>query len=227
MIRKLKIPLKIFLIVVIPLIVMGFNIFERTPIYKHLIGTAHVERAVKTRLLTQYDKPGQLILKRGDDQNEFDSVWRLIRANTSAKLPDKLPHLISRVAVENGAFVTLPTGRKAVLIPEATPLFAFFCPRPTENCPDHEAIMVGSVGELGKWAQEREKTYRLARDVSVSFISIFVGLLLERKNKRRSDWPTRNIDQCITTGPTGRQVQCGGCPERFDPPPITLSIMLL
>ncbi|MDC4206502.1 MAG: hypothetical protein MPW14_19340 [Candidatus Manganitrophus sp.] len=182
MIRKLKIPLKIFLIAVIPSILLGFNILERTPIYKRLIGTAHVERAVKTRLLTQYDKPGQLILKRGDDQNEFDSVWGLIRANSSAKLPDNPPYLISRVAVENGAFVTLPTGRKAVLIPEATPLFAFFCPRPTESCLDNEAIMVGSVGELGKWVQEREKTYRLGIDIGVSLISIFVGLLLELKN---------------------------------------------
>jgi hypothetical protein len=42
--------------------------------------------------------------------------------------------------------------------------------------------MVGSVGELGKWAQEREKTYRLGIDIGVSLISIFVGLLLELKN---------------------------------------------
>jgi hypothetical protein len=182
MTRRLKVTLKIVLIAVIPSILLGFNILQRTTIFKRLVGTAHVEKALKTRLLTQYDKPGQLILKRGDDQNEFDSIWCLIRANSSAKLPDKPPYIISRLAVENGASVTLPTGRKAVLIPEATPIFAFFCPRPTESCPDNEAILVGSVGDLGKWAQEREKAVRLCIDIGVSLISILVGLLLELRS---------------------------------------------
>jgi hypothetical protein len=49
----MKIALKIILILVIPAILMGYNLFEQSPFYKRSIGTLQVDKALKTKFLTQ------------------------------------------------------------------------------------------------------------------------------------------------------------------------------
>jgi hypothetical protein len=144
----MKIALKIILILVIPAILMGYNLFEQSPFYKRLIGTLQVDKALKTKFLTQYGDHGKLILGRDSDKDEFRSIWNLIRSNSNVKLPKKEPFWISRLAIENGAAVTLPMGPKVVLIPESSPLFVFFCPNIIDNCPQDEVVLVGTVREF-------------------------------------------------------------------------------
>lgn len=179
----MKMVLKIILILVIPTILMGYNLFEQSPLYKRIIGTLQVDKALRTKFLTQYGDHGKLILGRDFDEDEFRSVWNLIRSNSNVKLPMKEPYWISRLAIENGAAVTLPMGPKVVLIPESSPLFVFFCPNPTENCPKDDVVLVGTVGDLRAWVKNKEKNVRLGFDLLVSLLSIVVGLFIEFRQK--------------------------------------------
>jgi hypothetical protein len=148
-----KIVGKVVLTFVIPAVLLGYNLIEGSSMFKSFLGTSQTEKFLKTMLLTQYDEqPGPRILSRKDHPNDFEAVWGLIRTNSSAKLRQTPPYLISRIVVENGASVTLPTEpwpteRKVILIPEATPLFALYCPY-VQNCPTSESVLVGSVGDL-------------------------------------------------------------------------------
>ena len=74
--ENMKILLKIILIVVIPAILLGYNILEHSPLYKRVIGTFQVEKALTTRFLTQYGEPGKLILKnRGGVRPQHETRW--------------------------------------------------------------------------------------------------------------------------------------------------------
>jgi hypothetical protein len=181
--KKMEIVLKVLLILVIPAILLGYNIFEGSPLYRLLIGTLQIDKALKTKFLTQYGGHGKLILGREAGGEEFQSVWNLIKSNSEANLPEGEPYWISRLAIENGAAVTLPTGKKVVLIPESSPLFVFFCSNPIEKCPNDEVIQVGTIRDLRVWAQDKEKAVRFSFDLIVSLISIVVGLLIEFKLK--------------------------------------------
>jgi hypothetical protein len=184
--KKMENVLKVALILVIPAILLGYNIFEGLPLYKQLIGTLQIDKALKTKFLTQYGEPGKLILGRESGGEEFQSVWNLIKSNSEANLPEDEPYWISRLAIENGAAVTMPTGKQVVLIPESSPLFVFYCSNPMEKCPNDEVIQVGTIQDLRVWAQDKEKTVRFGFDLIVSLISIVVGLLIEFKLKNES-----------------------------------------
>lgn len=180
----MEILLKVLLILVIPAILLGYNIFEGSPLYKRLIGTLQIDKALKTKFLTQYGEHGILILGRESGGDEFKFVWNLIRSNSEANLPPKEePYWISRLAIENGAAVTLPTGKKVVLIPESSPLFVFFCSNPIEDCPKDQVIQVGTIRDLRVWVKDKENSVRFSFDVIVSLISIVVGMLMEFKRK--------------------------------------------
>lgn len=181
--KRVEIVLKVILVLVIPAILLGYNVFEGSPLYKQLIGTLQIDKALKTKFLSQFGEHGILILGRESGGDEFQSVWNLIKSNSEANLPKREPYWISRLAIENGAAVTLPTGKKVVLIPESSPLFVFFCSNPLENCSKDEVILVGTIRDLRVWAQEKEKAVRFSFDVIVSLISIAVGLLMEFKRK--------------------------------------------
>jgi hypothetical protein len=176
--HMVKITAKILLTFVIPAILLGYNLLKGSSIFKDFLGTSAVEKALNTKLLTQYGEPGQLILSREAHPDEFKAVWDLIRANSSTELRQAPPHFISRIGVEDGAFVTLPTSRRVQLVPEATPLIVIYCPY-VQGCPISDGVMVGSVGDLRRWAQEKEKSARLWVDVGVSLLSIMGGILME------------------------------------------------
>jgi hypothetical protein len=170
---------------VIPVIVLGFNFFERTPGYKKLIGISYVEKALKTKLLTQYGDRGRRILSRELDPDEFKQVWSVIRENSSAKFPGTEPHIISRVAIEGGSYVTIVPDKKVVLIPDSTPIYVFFC-HYIEGCPFDKTILAGTIGDLRQWIQDKAKAVRLKVDVFVSLISVILGLFIKLKTSDKS-----------------------------------------
>ena len=125
---KLKTFLKISLLAIIPLAILGFNIFEKTEIYSSIFKFRGVELAIAERLTTNFGTPKQLIITRQDNPQEFDDLWNLIKRNTKYPIPNWTPKVISRIAVENGTAVTLPEKGKVVLVPRNIPVVALKAP---------------------------------------------------------------------------------------------------
>ena len=58
-IKKIIIVIEIFLIAIVPLLIIGFDIFENTSFYKSVYGFYGVEKAINYRLTTQYGESHQ------------------------------------------------------------------------------------------------------------------------------------------------------------------------
>ena len=175
----MRILLKIILIAVIPGILLGFIVLQKSPLYDRLLGLSHVDFALRERFLTHYGEPGQNILGRYTQADEFEAVWSLIKSYSPVTLRPQEPYWISRIGVENGSYVTLPRRGRVVLIPDSVPVIALYCTNLPAGCSGAEVIVVGTIGDLRRWARERRYYVRLLVDVVVILLSITIGLVLE------------------------------------------------
>jgi hypothetical protein len=178
----LSILLKLFLLAVIPILTLGFNVFEKTALYSSLFRLKGAESAISEKLTTQYGDPKKLVVER-DDSPEFEDLFSLIRQYTAAKLPDGLPDVITRLGVDNGTSVMLPGERKLViLIPESVPIYCLYGLKPkfpaTPVSVDKQ-IRIGSVGDLKAWVERRRRNIRSWVDIAISITSIILGLVVE------------------------------------------------
>lgn len=180
--HSLRFLLKIFLIAFIPILTLGFNVFEKTPWYSCLFSIHGVESAITKRLTTQYGDSHRLIIDRQHNKEEFDDLWKLILKYSDAKIPKNTPKVISRVAIENGAYVTIPKKGKVILIPDSAPILALYC---TEQqvlrgeCKGEDSLMIGTVGDIKQWLEKKRQTIRSTVDLILSVVSIVLGLALE------------------------------------------------
>jgi hypothetical protein len=177
----IKTLLKIFLLMIVPLMVLGFNVFEKTEIYSFVFKTGGVESAIINKLTTNFDNPKKLIITQHDDK-EFDHVWQLIKENTKHPVPNWKPQIISRIAVENGTSVTLPNRGKIILVPENTPIIALKA-TPQEvsqgKATGNDSFMVGTIGDLKSWLERKKKSVRATIDMLIVIVSIILGLFVE------------------------------------------------
>lgn len=181
---KIRIAAKIFLIAVIPIMVLGFNTFEKTPLYSWFFDISGVKSAISKRLTTQFSDPHRLIIDRLNNEKEFDDLWKLIRSYSRLKFPDTRPQLISRLAVENGPYVMVPGRGKVVLIPDSVPISALYCSQQQVQkgeCGGDKSILVGTVGDIKDWLKQKQKRIRATIDLILSIVSIILGLMLELK----------------------------------------------
>lgn len=181
---KIRFAAKIFLIAVIPVTILGFNAFEQTPIYSWIFDIHGVESAISKRLTTQFGDSHRLIIDRVNNEQEFDDLWKLIRAYSTTNLPDTMPQLISRLALENGPYVMIPNRGKVVLIPDSAPVIALYCSKQQVTkgeCEGDKSLLVGTVGDIKDWLEKKQKRIRSTIDLILSVISIVLGLVLELK----------------------------------------------
>ena len=95
-----------------------------------------------------------------------------------------MPQLFSRLKIENSSYVLMPNNKKVVLILDSTPVLAVYCSKQqvlTEGCGEDKSFLVGTVGDIKDWLEEKEKRIRSTFDLVLSVISIILGLLLEGK----------------------------------------------
>lgn len=180
--HNLKLILKIFLIAIIPLLTLGFSVFEKTPLYSWIINIHGVESALSKRLTTQYGDSHRLILKRQQNKEEFDDLWKLVLKYSDAEISRHNPILISRMAIENGAYVITPQKNKVVLIPDSVPVVALFCTEQQLSrgeCKGKDSIIVGTVGDVKQWIEKKRQVFRSTVDLILSIVSILFGLALE------------------------------------------------
>ena len=181
---KIRFSAKIFLIAVIPIMILGFNAFEHTPVYSWIFDIHGVESAISKRLTTQFGDSHRLIIDRVNNEQEFDDLWKLIRSYSAISLPDRIPQIISRLALENGPYVMVPNKGKVVLIPDSAPVIALYCSKQQVTkgeCEGDKSYLVGTVGDIKDWLEKKQKRIRSTIDLILSVISIVIGLVLELK----------------------------------------------
>jgi len=179
---KVRLFLKVFLIGVVPMVTLGFNVFEKTPLYSRLLSIHGVESAITNRLTTQYGDPHRLIIDRQHNKEEFDDLWELVLKYSSSKLSQKIPNLISRVDIENGTYVTIPQKGKVILIPDSVPVFAMYCSEQqlvNKECKGADSMMIGTVGDIKEWLAKRRWNMRSTVDLILSVVSVILGLIME------------------------------------------------
>ncbi len=182
MLTTIRVTLTVFLVVVVPLLTFGYDLFEGTALYSWLFSLYGVESAVSEKLTTQFGDPKRLVIDRNRDKKEFMDLWELIRTYSNAKIPDDIPQIISRVAIENGTYVTIPRHGKVVLIPNSVPVLAFYCSWmevQRGDCRGDDAILVGTIGDIKEWTQLKRKNLRLIFNLIITIISVSFGFLVQ------------------------------------------------
>ena len=178
----LKIFLKVSLLAIIPLAIFGFGVFEKTEVYSTLFKFKGVELAIAERLVTNFGDPKRLVITREKNPVEFDDLWHLIKNNTQYSIPNWNPKIISRIAVENGTFVTLPDKGKVVLVPRNVPVIAI--KESVEAVSRGEAtkedwFMVGTIADIEEWLKGERAGLRFIFDLSIALFSIGLGIIVE------------------------------------------------
>ena len=182
--------IKIFLIVIVPLFTLGFNVFEKTKLYTYVFHIAGVESAINYKLTTQYGDAERLSISLQNNQSEFEDIWRLIKSNTEYPLPDGVPIFISRFALNNAAFVNIPNNggsKKVILIPDSVPVATMYCTQNAKDISGCDGRVIGSVGDIKKWLENKKSTLRIMVDFFITLTSITLGLLsifADKKLKR-------------------------------------------
>jgi len=187
--KKIVYVLEIFLIVIIPLLTVGFDFFENTKLYKSIFHFDRIEKAIG-RWSTNYGPPVRGFINREYEREEFNDLWYLIRTNTYIELPDRKPYWISRIAIENAPYVRLPPNDTEVpIVPDSVPVFVGYCPEyelVQGICKKEDAVMVGTIEDIKRWYHEKQRKIRVSINLFITLISILMGLITLSANKIRS-----------------------------------------
>jgi len=179
--------LKIMLLAIIPIGILGFNLFEETGFYSKLFKFTGVESALSEKLTTNFGGNHRMIILRDEDAREFDHLWNIVKKNCKKEIPSWTPIIISRSVVENGTFVTLPELGEVVLVPREVPVYALRYILEDINKRkkfDEDMFFIGTVGDIEKWLKESKANIRFIFDIIISIISIIIGILWEFNNKK-------------------------------------------
>ena len=171
--------LELFLIVVIPFMTAGLDLFEDSKIYNQLFNFTVIENTIY-RFKTDYtNSMNRSIFK---DDSEFREIWKLIQAYTSAPLRSEPPYTISMLKVNNPQTVSLPYhAPDVILIPESAPIVAVYYEFPIKDgvkIPGKDIIIVGTIADLERWFFDAKKKIRITINMLISLMSIIFGLII-------------------------------------------------
>ncbi|MDD3731988.1 MAG: hypothetical protein PHU88_06400 [candidate division Zixibacteria bacterium] len=171
--------LKVSLYAVIPILIFGFNILEKTEIYSSILNISGAESAYINKLTTNYGDPKRLIIT--DQDEEFEHLWQLIKDNSKYPIQKLKPKIISRLAIEHGSCVTLQNDQQVVLIPDQVPIIAMMKSEEEFTlglAKEKDAYIVGTVGDIRDWIVTKKENVRFWRDIIVAIISIILGSIV-------------------------------------------------
>ncbi|MCK5612096.1 hypothetical protein KAR91_60050 [Candidatus Pacearchaeota archaeon] len=184
--------MEITLILVLPLLIISFDFAETTGLYDKVNNFDEMERIIQDRYLTNYEIVKMPTIDRSEE--DFKTLWKLIKANTLVDIGKEDPYAISAFAINNMQSVKVPVEingsyivKDMYFFPDQTPMVAIYTHpmkfESTSNIPFDEAIIFGTLGDLKKWI-DLEKTYlKIRMDAILSLISITIGLFLFRREK--------------------------------------------
>jgi len=191
--RSIRIFLEIFLILIIPLFTVGFDILETSETYSHLMGFGELEEIVSNRY--QMDEGNKITPTVHRLEADFRPLWRLIESHTTAELLGGEPFVISMFGIENFQSVKLPYKEgeeyrvgEFLLVPDETPIVVLYTEKifyENSSASFNETVIVGNVGDLKDWIDVEKRNVRIIVNMFLAVISILLGLILlfwRRKN---------------------------------------------
>jgi hypothetical protein len=183
---------EIVLILVIPILTLGFNAFESTSFYQNLIGVKGILDAVEFKLqgLGTNSDP-QYNIKPTD--KDFTNLWNLIKNNsTNEAIPKYLtPNLIGTLNPVGSPYSDISTTdnktERLILTPESALVAVSFCNfQPCLN--NNNVFIIGNVGDIKNWVQNTEDKWRTTIDSIFAVLSIgfgFIFLISEKRQEKK------------------------------------------
>ena len=188
--RKKIIPiLEIFLIVVIPLLTTGFDLFENKKLYEHYFGFDNIANAING-FKSDYAYLNKRTIFKNSDGDKFADIWKLIKSYTNAPIRSQQPYAISMLKIDNPPTVSPPCNAPAViLIPKSAPIVVVY--NEFQNVdgakiPCKDIIIIGTIADLERWFLDTKKNIRIKVNMMISLMSIFIGLFMDFKNEQKN-----------------------------------------
>jgi hypothetical protein len=170
---------ELLLIIVIPVLTFGLNLFIRSSVYDSVIGLRNINNLVDERLLgIDYDgqSKGGFVFP---SESEFSDLWNLIKNNSSYNLSTITPVAIARFAVKNTPSVDLPHGsatRTVFLIPSSVPISVVYdCAN--EDISSCHIKIIGIAEDFKVWINQTRSRFELNINLLISVLSIACGIV--------------------------------------------------
>jgi len=180
--------LEIFLIVVIPLLTTGLDLFENSKLYNHFFNFDKVSSAIDG-FKSDYAQSKKSTIFKESDGKEFVDLWKLIKSYTHATIRSQEPYAISMLKINNPPTVSVPyNAPDVILVPESAPIVAVyfeFSKEKDAKIPRKDIIIVGTVADIERWFLDKKKNIRITINMTISLMSILMGLFIHfaKKNK--------------------------------------------
>lgn len=184
--KKLKFALNLVL-VILPILYLGFILADRAGVWDRLCGLDLVEQAA-ARFELSYAPDASTPVRAGD--KGWKPLLNLAYRYSHAQFPaDKQPRVIARfVAVLSNRTPTDGVVEAEWTAP-STPLALLYRDWPGNEVPREDYRIIGTIGNLREWISEA-KDYRrfLVQDVFLGTFTPLLGFavfLIDRKTERR------------------------------------------
>ncbi len=190
--------LELFLIVVVPFMTVGFDILEDTRAYNQLFDFATIENTIH-RFKTDYAQSTRKGVFQHSEPKEYTKLWKLIQSYTHTPLRKERPYAITMLKVNNPQTVSLPyTAPDVVLIPESAPIVAVYQEfSDGTKIPGKDVVIVGTIADLERWFLNAKKTTRIVMNMSVSLLSILLGLFIHFGKKAEQQKGTESSNKSL------------------------------
>jgi len=190
--------LELFLIVGIPFMTVGLDMLEDSRIYNQLFDFTTIDNTIY-RFKTDYAQSIRRGVFEHSEPKEYRKLWKLIQTYTHTPLRKERPYAISMLKVNNPPKVSLPyTAPDVELIPDSAPIVAVYQEfSDGTKIPGKDVVIVGTIADLERWLLNAKKTIRIVMNMSVSLLSILLGLFIhfgkKAKSQRGTDSPNETV----------------------------------
>jgi len=186
---------KILLIAVIPLLFIGFDVFESSDAYNKLNNFNHIENTIYERWGSNQGNSRYFIQKGiPDEEQEFMAMYNLIQEFSYKQIPNKEAHWITFIAPKNPIVhewegilfdkVILNKTKYSIEISDNYPIILSFCSCNQKihlcGCDyDNDLIYVGSISDVKRWYYAERSETRLTFHLYLIALSIILGVFAE------------------------------------------------
>lgn len=163
----------------LPILTVGFVVFERTGVWDHIRGLNLAEGAAM-RFDLSYAPQASRPVRVGDP--EWISLLELISKYSHVDLPhEKEPRVIARYTAIADARVQIGPDRISEWTAPGTPLFLLYRDWPGNSVPPEDYRIIGTIGDLHTWiAQSKADFHSNVVDILLALTSFVLGLAVWR-----------------------------------------------
>ena len=105
--------------------------------------------------------------------------------------------LAIKLKINNPQTVTLPSSEEIKIIPDSSPIIAVYQEFSAEKNKvlRENIVVVGTITDLERWFLDAKKTIRIIMNMSISILSVFLGLFIHFSKKPKPLKATPNTEK--------------------------------